>query len=116
MKKLLFLLGAVTVIAGGAYFFLHQTAHTPISKLLENPQDYIEKQTTIQGTVTETYPLVVVKYFTLQDESGTIKVKTDINKALPMVGNKIRVTGRLKEGLPIPELKLYFDEELTNIK
>lgn len=115
MKKLLFFVVIVVAAAGGAYYYLNEIAHTPISSLLNNPHDYSGKQTTIQGTVTATYPLVVIKYFTLKDESGEIKVKTD--KALPVVGNKIRVTGQIKEGLPmIPDLKLYFDEELLKTK
>ena len=114
MKKLILLILIIFVAAGGTYYYMNEIAHIPISKLLNNPHDYSGKQATIQGTVTATYPLVVVKYFTLKDESGEIKVKTD--KALPVVGNKVRVTGRVKEGLPIPELKLYFDEELTKTK
>ena len=44
-------------------------------------------------TVTNATSLLVVKYFEIQDNSGTIKVITD--KLLPSKGEKMRVTGRM---------------------
>jgi hypothetical protein len=44
---------------------------------------------TIRGEVVDRASLLVVKYFTLRDETSEIKVVTD--KSLPCLGEKIRV-------------------------
>ncbi len=66
---------------------------TKIKDILDHPRDYENKDVTVYGTVTNSVSLLVVKYFELQDETGTIKVVTD--KLLPTKGEKIKVTGRM---------------------
>ena len=48
-----------------------------IKEILDHPRDYENREVTIFGTVTNPVSFLVVKYFDLQDETGTIKVVTD---------------------------------------
>ena len=66
---------------------------TRIKDILDHPRDYENKEITIYGTVTDAVSLLVVKYFEIQDDTGTIKVVTD--KLLPTKGEKLKVTGRM---------------------
>jgi len=66
---------------------------TKIKDVLDHPRDYESKEVTINGTVMNAVSLLVVKYFEIQDDTGTIKVVTD--KLLPSRGEKLRVTGRM---------------------
>ena len=63
-------------IGAGVWYFYRQVAHTPIRNLVENPRDYEGKVLTIEGEVTSRASLFVVKYFTLKDHTGEIKVVT----------------------------------------
>ena len=93
-------LTAVVLGIGGWYYYTEIHA-TNISKMLSNPRDYVGKELTISGTVTERFSLFVVKYFILQDSSGQIIVVSD--KPLPAIGAKTRVKGYLKEGFSLGE-------------
>ncbi len=66
---------------------------TKIKDIRERPRQYENKEITVYGTVIDVVSLVVVKYFELQDDTGSIKVVTD--KLLPAKGEKLRVTGRM---------------------
>ncbi len=91
MKKtalLLFLLASVALACNGILT-------TPISKITDNPRDYDGKTVTVSGEVTETFSFFVLKYFVVDDGTGTITVVTD--KALPKKGSKIRVKGKVSE-------------------
>jgi aspartyl/asparaginyl-tRNA synthetase len=66
---------------------------TKIKDILDHPRDYENKEITIYGTVTNAVSLLFVKYFEIQDDTGTIKVVTD--KLLPAKGKQLRVTGRM---------------------
>ena len=66
-----------------------------IKDILANPRAYAERTVTIDGEVTGMFSLVVVKYFTVNDGSGSINVVTA--KPLPAKGQRIRVTGRVNE-------------------
>ncbi len=66
---------------------------TKIKDILDHPRDYENREVTIYGTVTNAVSLLVVKYFEIQDDTGTIKVVTD--KLLPAKGQQLRVTGRM---------------------
>ncbi len=72
---------------------VNRITSTKIKDILDHPRDYENKDVTVYGTVTDAVSLLVVKYFELQDETGTIKVVTD--KLLPTKGEKIKVTGRM---------------------
>ena len=66
---------------------------TKIKEILDHPRDYENKEVTIYGTVINTESILVLKYFELQDDTGTIKVVTD--RLLPAKGDKIKITGQL---------------------
>ena len=77
---------------------------TQINKILTNPRDYADKQVTISGTVVDTFSLVIVKYFTLRDETGEMTVVTQ--RPMPAKGNKIKVTGTVQEAFSLGDQQL----------
>jgi aspartyl/asparaginyl-tRNA synthetase len=66
---------------------------TKIKDILDHPRDYEGRDITINGTVTNTVSLLVIKYYEIQDGTGSIKIITD--KLLPSRGEKLTVTGRM---------------------
>lgn len=77
---------------------------TPIGKIIENPRAYAGKSVTITGTVTESFSLFVLRYFSLRDETGEIIVIT--NKPLPKKGTTLTVRGRVEEAFSIGDQQL----------
>ena len=67
---------------------------TKIKNILDHPRDYENKEVTVSGTVTGSTSLLVIKFFEIKDDTGTIKIVTD--RVLPQSGEKIRVTGRME--------------------
>jgi aspartyl/asparaginyl-tRNA synthetase len=65
---------------------------TKIRDILDHPRDYQSKEITVYGTVTNAVSLLVIKYYEIQDDTGSIKVVTD--NLLPARGEKLSVTGR----------------------
>jgi aspartyl/asparaginyl-tRNA synthetase len=65
---------------------------TKIKDVLDHPRDYQSKEIAVYGTVTNAVSLLAIKYYEIQDDTGSIKVLTD--KLLPTRGEKLRVTGR----------------------
>jgi hypothetical protein len=72
---------------------------TPIGKILENPRDYADKTVTISGEVTQVFSLLIIKYFTVKDNTGEIVVITE--KTLPKPGSKMKVKGTVKEAFSL---------------
>jgi len=71
---------------------VYSVTATKIKDILDHPRDYQNKEVVIRGSVTNTVSLLVIKYFEIQDETGSVKVVTD--KLLPSRGEKLIVTGR----------------------
>jgi aspartyl/asparaginyl-tRNA synthetase len=67
---------------------------TKIKDILDHPRDYENSEVTIYGTVTDSVSLLVVKFFELQDDTGTIKVVTE--RVLPKHGESLYVTGTMQ--------------------
>jgi hypothetical protein len=67
----------------------------PIGKALENPRAYDGHSITLAGTVTGRQSLFAVKYFSLKDNTGEIRVVT--NRTLPNVGSHTEVHGRVQQ-------------------
>ena len=67
---------------------------TKIKDILDHPRNYENKEITIYGTITGAASLLVVKYFEIQDDTGTIKVIT--HRVLPRQGEKLQVTGYME--------------------
>jgi len=74
---------------------------TPISKLITDPRNYEGKRVSVHGTVEKSFNPGIdyyifsfnlgVKFYTLNDGTGTITVFTE--KAVPKVGEVVRVRG-----------------------
>jgi hypothetical protein len=77
---------------------------TKIDTILTNPREYADRTVTVSGTVEETFSLVVIKYFVLRDETGTIPVIT--RRTMPARGNEIRVTGTVQEAFSLGDQRL----------
>lgn len=66
---------------------------TKIKDILDHPRDYENKEVTVYGTVTNAVSLLVVKYFEIEDDTGSIKVTT--SRMLLQKGEKLQVKGTL---------------------
>ncbi len=90
------LLSAI-VICFASVNFLSDVAYsitaTKIQDILDHPRDFENKEITVHGTVTNAVSLVVIKYFEVRDNTGSIKIVTD--KLLPSRDEKLTVTGRM---------------------
>ena len=72
---------------------------TKIGDITNKPRHYADKEVTVSGEVTEAFSLVVVKYFTLRDNTGEIAIVTD--RALPKEGEHLTVKGVVREAFSI---------------
>ncbi|HXG53368.1 MAG TPA: hypothetical protein VNN77_18375 [candidate division Zixibacteria bacterium] len=79
------------VLAAASCEQFNRLTATRIKDVLERPRDYENKQITIHGTVTDAASVLFVKYFTLRDDTGSIRVITD--RVLPKKGERLTVTG-----------------------
>ncbi len=77
---------------------------TPIKKILDNPRDYSGRTVRVTGEVTDTFSLLVIKYFMVKDSTGEITVIT--TKPLPQRGSAITVKGTLNEAFSLGDRKL----------
>jgi hypothetical protein len=73
--------------------FVYGVTARKIKNILNHLRDYAKKENTVYGTVTNAVSLLVLKYYEIQDDSGSIKVFTD--KLLSSRGEKLRATGRM---------------------
>lgn len=73
---------------------IHSLTATKIKDILDHPRDYENREVTIYGTVTNAASLLVIKYFEIEDGTGTMRVVTD--RLLPAKGEKLKVTGRME--------------------
>ena len=48
---------------------------TKIKDILDHPRDYENKEITIYGKVTDAVSLLVIKYFVMEDDTGTIMAR-----------------------------------------
>lgn len=85
------------------------TRVTPIKEIVDHPRDYAEKEVSIRGEVKNVFSLLVIKYFTVADSTGEIAVIT--HRPLPKVGEKIQVTGTVKEAFSLGDKTLTLIEE-----
>lgn len=72
---------------------------TPIQEIKAKPREYADKRVKVAGTVTETFSLLVLKGFVLNDGTGDIYVVT--KKAMPAEGEKITVKGTVREAFSL---------------
>lgn len=84
--SLLLLACAGTPVAGNA---------VSIGAIQGDPRTWVGKRVVIEGQVTHTMSLLLARYFTLDDGTGTMNVLTD--KPLPARGQRLRVTGKVSD-------------------
>jgi 3D (Asp-Asp-Asp) domain-containing protein len=72
---------------------------TEIRQILADPRAYEGKTVTVDGEVTNTFSLVFIKYFELNDGTGTLGVVSD--KPLPAKGQRLKVTGEVREAFSL---------------
>jgi len=77
---------------------------TSIGDILAHPREYAGRSVTVQGEVKNVFSLLVIKYFTLDDGTGSIIVVTE--RPLPKNGERIKVKGRVEEAFSLGEQTL----------
>lgn len=75
-----------------------------IDQIMSDPRGYVDNTVTVEGKVTDAFSLILVKYYTVSDGSGSINVVT--GRTLPAVGQKIRVRGKITEVFAIGPKRL----------
>jgi aspartyl/asparaginyl-tRNA synthetase len=82
-----------------ALLFAACTPRPSIKDIIDHPRDYAGKQVQVQGEVKNVFSLIVVKYFTLDDGTGSITVVTE--KPLPTKGEQLTVKGKVEEAFSL---------------
>jgi hypothetical protein len=77
---------------------------TPIERIKSNPREYTDKRVKISGTVTETFSLLVLRYFILNDGTGEMYVVT--KKSMPANGEKVKVSGTVRDAFSLGDIQL----------
>ena len=77
---------------------------TSIEKIITDPRNYENTQVSVHGTVETSFNLGI-KYYTLNDGTGTIYVVTE--NAVPKVGEVVKVTGIFNQRLKIGDLQVH---------
>lgn len=80
---------------------------TPIRSILDDPRKYDGRIVTVSGEVQDSTNLLVLKWYRVKDETGSIVVVA--SGAVPRRGAKIQVTGTVRQAFVIG------DESLTVI-
>lgn len=75
-----------------------------IRDIAADPRGYVDNSVTVEGKVTDSFSLVLVKYYTVDDGTGSINVVT--SRTLPAVGQKIKVRGTVTEVFSIGPKRL----------
>jgi aspartyl/asparaginyl-tRNA synthetase len=91
-RRLLVFLAAALLLAAC-------TPRPKIKEIVDHPRDFAGKVVQIEGEVKSVFSLIVLKYFTLDDGSGTITVVTE--KPLPRKGERLTVKGKVEEGFSL---------------
>jgi len=76
----------------------------PIQQIQSNPRQYADKRVRSSGTVTETFSLLVLKYFIRNDGTGEMYVVT--RKTMPAKGEKVKVTGTVRDAFSLGDMQL----------
>jgi len=106
MKRSLVIASVIAFLLTGACGNLFPTK---IGDIVKDPRKYEGKEVTISGEVKEILALVVFKSFILKDDTGEITVIT--SRILPAVGQKLKVTGTVKEAFAIGTGRLLVIQE-----
>jgi hypothetical protein len=111
-KRLLSVL-LIVIIALALWLYPYKLKGTPIGDILATPGKYQGNLLTISGEVKERMSIFGLKYYSLNDTTGEIRVVTE--KALPEVGVTLRVKGRVEEAFSFGDMQvLVFVEEKSS--
>jgi hypothetical protein len=90
-RRLIVALGFAVIVAGCA-------SGASISQVKTNPGRYVDKNVTVNGTVTSSWgiPLVPFKMYQVDDGTGEILVLSQHDR-IPSKGSRVRVTGKVGE-------------------
>jgi len=88
----------VLAVAAFASFTAACASGASIGQLKTNPGRYVDRNVTVQGTVTSSWgvPLVPFKMYQVDDGTGEILVVSDDDRT-PSRGARVRVTGKVGE-------------------
>lgn len=86
-------------LAAGLLVLAACSPATDIRDIVENPRKYADRTVTVRGEVQDTFGLGGIKYFTVSDSTGSLRVSTE--RPLPKKGERIRVTGQVKEAFSL---------------
>jgi len=78
--------------------FVLQSTTTKIEKILNDPRSYEGKTVIVAGTVEKSFSFVV-KFYSINDGTGTLYIRTD--KAVPLEGELIKVKGTFSQFIKI---------------
>ena len=98
LHRLLPVLAVLTLIGCSSMFT------TSINTIKSNPREYDGKTVTISGTVTQAVNLLVIKYYVVDDGTGSIPVVP--KGAVPSTGKKVTVTGRVDQAFALGDRSL----------
>lgn len=93
-------LGVLALVAVAACSGLFATK---IGRITADPAAFDGRAVTVSGEVTGRVNLALVKFFRLRDGSGEITVVTE--RPLPREGDKVRVTGTVKQAFALGDLR-----------
>lgn len=89
-------------LLAAALLLLAACAGTPVAgnavsieAIQGDPRTWVGRRVVIEGQVTHTMSLVLARYFTLDDGTGTMTVLTD--RPLPARGQRMRVSGKVSD-------------------
>lgn len=97
----------ITIVVLFGIIFFSGCSHfstTPIGDLLKDPRRYEGQTVAIDGKVVDSQSLFVIKYFTLEDKTGKIRVVTD--RMLPDIGQSEHVRGKVNEAFSIGSARM----------
>lgn len=84
---------------------------TPISDIMENATELDGETVKIKGKVLAAKDILLTKYLSIEDETGSIFVRPKKGKELPTEGDIVTISGKVREGLKLGENSLVFLEQ-----
>ncbi len=87
------LIGLTALLSGCA-------SNTRVSRLLNDPSRYQNRNVAVEGTVTSAVGAFVAGGYRVDDGTGTITVLSNGGN-VPRKGSKVRVTGRVQSGVSV---------------
>ena len=98
----LFVVLAVAALLTAFWVYQGLERPVPIAEVLGDLRTYDNTTITVQGVVSDPTNLLLVKYFTLTDDTGSIIVVT--NHGLPETGKDLKVLGQVDQQFAIADL------------